>query len=166
MIFVSIGCLHLILGLCISIYPFIFTKSRFDYIFLLYTFSVVILWTYFNGECFIAYLVKKYKDPSYISGSNIKHEISYIYPSLDTVIFLITKCVHILWMYSFYIVMTRNKYPVYITISFIFIWLTYLILQYTFTNLHENKTFHLYQQIIYYCLIIILGFAIYYTKLV
>jgi len=65
----SIGIGHLIFAILISIYALIFKKNWWDKIYIIYNYLVFISWTYFNGECYITYVIKKMEDPNYVAGT-------------------------------------------------------------------------------------------------
>jgi hypothetical protein len=54
------GLLHIILTITASIYGLVTSKSWLDNIYIYYTLTVYLSWTFFNGECLIS-LYHKYK---------------------------------------------------------------------------------------------------------
>jgi hypothetical protein len=67
-----VGLVHLILFLFTTTYVLFFPTIRpiLDVLFILYFILVNIHWIFLKGECIVAYLYKKYNDPSYNAGSD------------------------------------------------------------------------------------------------
>jgi hypothetical protein len=65
-----IGMGHLLFAILISIYAFVIEKNWFDKYYIIYNYLVFISWTFFDGECFLTYLIKKWEDPNYVAGSD------------------------------------------------------------------------------------------------
>jgi hypothetical protein len=64
-----VGIGHLIFAILISIYAFATKKNGFDKFYLIYNYLVFISWTFFDGECYVTYVIKKMEDPNYVAGS-------------------------------------------------------------------------------------------------
>ena len=152
-----IGVIHLIVCITVTLYPFIFSKNSFDYIYIYYNFFVIISWCLLNGECILTYLVKKNNDINYVAGKNVlDNEDMYMTSNSKEIINNAINILFIVWMYSIYITMTRNKYPKYISILLIITCLFYKCNLHIYNNHHINKRFHFYQKIILCILIILL----------
>ena len=68
------------------LYPLIFSKNYFwDKIYLIIVLIVVLNWTLSNGECFLSYVWKKYKNKDYEMGSNTLdlNDIKDIFPFVN-----------------------------------------------------------------------------------
>ena len=77
-----IGILHLLHCPCLILLPFIVNNHIFDICYVEYSFSIIFLYTFIDGECPISYFYKKQKDPRYIAGSRI-HD----YPEISDTFF-------------------------------------------------------------------------------
>jgi len=161
-----IGTLHFIFSLLVSSYSFIFSKNLFDYIYIYYAFFVIISWSMCNGECIITYLIKRNDSPDYVPGRDVlNNDDMYIFPISNNTTNAILNILMMIWLFSIYIVMVRNKYPVYIPAALITIWIIYKFLLHSHTNHHDNANFHFYQTITQFILITILAITIYHTKI-
>jgi len=162
----TIGVLHFLISLMISSYALIFSKNSFDYVYIFYTICVIISWTLLNGECLVTYLIKINEDEKYVPGKDVlNNDDMYVCPISNENTNIIINLSMLLWWYSIRTVMIRNKYPEYIPLSIIFLWIMYKILLHTYENHHENGHFHFYQRVICAFLILLLGITIYHTKI-
>ena len=83
-----IGIFHFLHSPLLIAYPFVFTSPFSNLLYLNYFFSIMISYTFLDGECPISYLAKLLLDSEYIAGENISH-----YPEMLT-IFPNNKYVH------------------------------------------------------------------------
>ena len=66
----AILLLHFFLICYMCLYAFVFKKSRWDYFYLLFIYCIIFQWTFYNGECMLAYYYKRADDPTYVAGTN------------------------------------------------------------------------------------------------
>ena len=66
----AILLLHFFLICYMCLYAFVFKKSRWDYFYLLFIYCIIFQWTFYNGECMLAYHYKLADDPTYVAGAN------------------------------------------------------------------------------------------------
>lgn len=144
-----IGFLHLSFSIILSLYAFIFKKSWIDYLYIYYASIIILLWTFFNGECAITYYFKKKEDPNYIAGTDstdMKDMFILIpNPTIVNAIVIIKLFFHLL---SEYIVLARNKFPIFLCYLLPGIHLSYYGTTYIFKDLYNNTTFLWFQEII------------------
>ena len=95
-----IGHLHLLLLLHQVLYPLLFSANRLgDKIYIALSIIILLNWILFKGECYISYLYKKMKDPSYVMGSNVldladmKHVFGFITPKFTEIFFLVLQII-------------------------------------------------------------------------
>jgi len=124
-----IGLLHFLATLVINLYAFLFAKNRFDFAYILFMMSVVISWTFYNGECWISYYEKKKKDPEYVAGtlvddlSDINELVGVKNAAFVRVYYLAMMCANAL---SLYFVLLRNSYPVWLSRVFCSLFIFYV----------------------------------------
>jgi len=75
-----IGIFHFIHSPFLIIYPFVFTSSLSNLLYLNYFFGIMISYTFINGECPISYSAKLLIDSNYIAGDNVDY-----YPEMLTI---------------------------------------------------------------------------------
>lgn len=160
-----VGVVHFLFSILIASYAFITQKNWGDFIYIFYTFFVLISWTSCNGECLVTFLSKRSTDIHYIPGKDVhNNEDMYIFPISNESVNMILNILMSLWWYGIYKVLHRNKYPDFIAFSFIITWIFYKFLLLTYTNHDSNNEFHNYQKIALSIFIILLISVIYYTK--
>ena len=163
-----IGILHFFIAFFVSVYGIFISKNIFDYIYIYYSFIVILSWASCNGECLVTYLIKVNKNKNYISGSDIfDNDDMYICPSFlsNYTTNLLISSMTFVWIFSIFIVLKRNHFPNILIFSHVITWFIYKFLIITFSEHHNNLEFQYYQRIIFYLLLIQLFFIIYYTKL-
>ena len=155
--------LHILIFIFTSFYVFIFPKNNFDFIYLFYSFTVILSWTLLNGECYITYLIKKIQDPNYVPGKNVmNNEDLYILPFPKNVINMWIDFIMVIWWVSIYYVFHRNKYPKIIPFILISCWVLYKIILGMYEHHDTNKKFHYYQSILFYILFFDFLYFMYY----
>lgn len=75
-----IGIFHFIHSPFLIVYPFVFTSSLSNLLYLNYFFGIMISYTFINGECPISYYAKLIIDSNYIAGDKVDH-----YPEMLTI---------------------------------------------------------------------------------
>ena len=75
----AILILHFFLICYMCLYAFVCKRTRWDYFYLLFVYCIVFQWTFYNGECSLAYYYKKTDDLDYVAGANFKtdYEIAF-----------------------------------------------------------------------------------------
>lgn len=73
---VSIG--HSVAAFFLASYGFLFRRSKYDVLLLGIVYTMALLWSLYKGECLLSYYLKKYKDPTYVLGSNVYSDDIYI----------------------------------------------------------------------------------------
>jgi hypothetical protein len=148
---------HIIMIVFVSFYVFIFKRSFFDYIYLLYIYFVILHWTFLKGECIITYVYKKLKDKNYIAGENLQDNelISLLKVKHSTVKMMST--IHFLFIIiNIVLIAKRNHIPNILYTIFLFLLIIMFGTSKYFKNHHRNKSFHLFLEIMK-CLLIIFG---------
>lgn len=149
--------LHFCLGITLASYLFVArTRNLFDFFYVFGIYAMFLHWTFLNGECIVSYLAKKKDTPNYVAGQNsFKHdffaEFDFFPPILLKIYGFMTFC---LILYNVVVVSIRNYVPIWIAMAFIGLNLLYYTGSYLFKNLHKNRRFHFFQDIIKYGLII------------
>ena len=117
---------------------------------------LIVHWTFLNGECFASYIFKKLKDCNYKVGQDSnKSEYMHYFPQFYYIIKFILVSTCIILTISFFIVSKRNNIPLQYVIPFIIICQLYIFVICFTKNHHENKKFHVFQEIVKYAYIII-----------
>lgn len=161
-----IPIIHFITIIFFSGYAFIFKKNKFDFIYLLVNYLVLLHWTFLNGECIMSYYFKKQKDTNYIAGKELhNNEFKILFKDNVNIIKLMTIVCNILLVISLFITFMRNNIPSYISITFLFIFEIYFYALYFFTSHYKNEKFFIFQNVIKF-LTILIGIVayIYFSK--
>lgn len=126
--FILIGLFHLLFAFFLSIYGFISTKNWFDKFYIYYNYLVLISWTFFNGECFITYMIKKYENPKYIAGTD-STDLSDMSYFIDKNIFSFLLILFIILnTFSIFLVNRRNNYiSLYLSITVLIVHNIYVL---------------------------------------
>lgn len=66
----AILLLHFFVICYMGLYAFVCKKSHWDYFYLLFIYCIIFQWTFYNGECMLAYHYKRADDPAYVAGTN------------------------------------------------------------------------------------------------
>lgn len=152
----TIGLLHILFTVFISFYAFITKKSWLDYVYIIYTFLIILSWTFYNGECFITYYYKKQDNTDYIAGedcTNISDIDDLLFNSKELTFTIITISIFLLAISEF-IVLKRNNFSKYLYFSFPLCEIIYTMLLRTQNKLYENKSFLFLQDIFKFYFII------------
>jgi hypothetical protein len=138
--------LHIAINVLFSIYGIIFSKSVLDYVYIIFILSVLIGWTFYNGECIPTYYYKKQHDPEYKAGQD-STDVKDMRLFFGDYTFIINSCLVVIMVISEYIVLSRNNFPKYICYLLPISHLLYMICLRTFTKIYENGTFLFLQNI-------------------
>ena len=145
------GSAHLGILAFLAFYIFLIRKRRwYDWVYIYYSFAVLISWTLLNGECAITYALKCLQKNKCIAGEEVFEENDlYILPVSVFWQQRIVDLLFVFWWYSLYYVFVRNKIPVLISIVFIGSWAFYRILLEFNTDYHKNAVFQFWQAIVF-----------------
>ena len=153
-----ISLLHFIFTILVAIYG-LFPRNWFDYFYIYYIILLSISWTMYNGDCLISYYFMKMKNPDHKPGSTLYSEdnandlaeiipLKYYQPISNMLTFG--------FIFSFYVVCSRQKIKRYIFVPFSFAYITYIILLNTYRNLDADPVMYFVQRIFMIYFIIIL----------
>lgn len=144
----TIGTFHALFAIIISFYGILFRKSWFDVIFVIYTLIVLISWTFYNGDCFLTYYIKKYYNQNYVAGEDPTdlQDMYLLFGNKEMTYIIITITI-VFNVISSFIVLKRNGFSSYIYYGIPFFHLLYTISLRTFTHLYKNSRFLLLQNI-------------------
>lgn len=99
--------LHITIILYLSLYAFIIQNTKYDYIYLIFLYFIIIHWIFLKGECILSYLFKKIKNNNYKLGSDFKYDDYYYLFGENKNIILIIK--NILVFLNIIILYKRNN---------------------------------------------------------
>jgi len=139
-----ISVFHALLTIFVMFYGYFTQKNRFDFFYLFYSYSVILSWTFFNGECLISYYYKKLTNST--NNSIYSHDLDVIFGKKYEAVLkknhkLIFKIVEMVLLVSFYLVMVRQRFPMISIFLLLFIHASYYI---TITNnMHYHAFFRL-----------------------
>jgi hypothetical protein len=141
MVFYYISLFHVAFTVLIVNYPFLVDKNYYyDFIYILLMFGLLYSYIYLNGECFVSYFVKKYKNPNYLAGTNVSVMDEY-----KTVLFnseFIAKyCIYyilIAMIVAGFIVLRRHRFlkPI-----FVYLFSGSLFVYFLLLRINTNKNF-------------------------
>jgi hypothetical protein len=69
--------IHIIICLYLSFYALIIKNTKYDYIYLMFLYFIIIHWLFFKGNCILSYLFKKIQDNNYELNSYPKDDDCY-----------------------------------------------------------------------------------------
>lgn len=108
---------HFMVSCYMCLYAFICKKSRWDYFYLLFIYCIIFQWTFYNGECMLAYHYKKLDDPEYVAGTNFNTD--YMLAFGDQFWFgPYTHLRNLAFVVSLFLVSIRSRVPPYLYGSF------------------------------------------------
>lgn len=140
-----ISVFHALLTIFVMFYGYFTQKNSFDFFYLFYGYSVILSWTFFNGECLISYYYKKLTNSN--DNSIYSHDLDVIFGEKYEAILKkyhapIFKIAEMLLLVSFYLVMARQKFPVIPIFILLFIHASYYI------TIINNMDFHVFFRIL------------------
>jgi hypothetical protein len=160
--------LHMALGVFLTFYGIVFSKSWFDYVYLIFMYLMVVHWTFLNGECIVSYHFKRLNDPAYIMGEDVnENEIDVVFKDYPYTVKIAMFLKNLIWTITLYLVLKRCKFSKNMTFVFTFLFFIYHMTR-TFTTDHcKNEPFLIFQEIIKYAILLygILFFYILYKRL-
>jgi hypothetical protein len=99
--------LHIIVCLYLSLHALIIKNIKYDYIYLIFLYFIILHWLLLKGECILSYLYKKICNPNYKLGSDFKYdEFYYLFGEYKNYILIIK---NILITLNVYILYKRNN---------------------------------------------------------
>ena len=146
-----IGCIHLFTAFILSIYAFLFKRNKFDYLFLLFIYFILLHWTFLNGECIISYVIKKMKNKDYHPGEVRENDMTKIIPHYFSIVKYI---LDILSTITFYLVLTRNSFTWAYILPFMFLSILYKCIKMWKEERRKNIRFLILQDSIKYSLLL------------
>jgi hypothetical protein len=158
MIDMLIAFIHLLIILFTNFYVFFTKNKEYDYIY----YFLLLHWTFLNGECICSYYFKKIQNNDYELGSDFKNDdLYYIFGEYRSYIIIF---INIMIPLNIFIVTMRNNKKVnYIIYTLIFLFLTFSLNFYNYTDHHINKQFQYSNNIIQISLIFF-GLYVYTNK--
>lgn len=140
-----ISVFHTLLTIFVVFYGYFTKKNKFDFFYLFYGYSVILSWTFFNGECFISYYYKKLTNST--DNSIYSHDLDAILgKKYETILRKyhepIFKIVEMLLLVSFYLVMVRQMFPMMSIFILLLIHASYYI------TIINNMHFHVFFRIL------------------
>ena len=146
--------IHLLIILLNISYVFCTKNKKYDYIFLLYTYFLILHWMFFNNECIISYVYKKMQNNDYESGSHLNNDNlnndnlknDDLYNIFGEYKFDILTFFHLLFMINIYMVAKRNNIKQYLIFIFILIFNAYS-LNLVITINYKNTNFQFFNDI-------------------
>ena len=76
-----LGWFHLIHSPLLILFPFVIESFTTDVLYIVYFFTIMLLYTFVNGECPLSYVCKTILDGKYVAGSKIAY-----YPEMECVL--------------------------------------------------------------------------------
>ena len=138
---------HVFFMAATAFYAFLFKKNLFDYVFLFVTYSIILSWTFSNGECLISYFFKKIRNKNYILGECVDSEFKIVFKNHVRLVGLLCVCQNILLMTSIVLVCMRNKISAYLYIPFIIVFEILLYGINSFETRINNKNFEIFNSV-------------------
>ena len=155
--------IHLLIILLNISYVFCTKNKKYDYIFLLYTYFLILHWMFFNNECIISYVYKKMQNNDYEAGSDLNNNNNDdLYNIFGEYKFNILTFFHLLFMINIYMVARRNNIKQYLIFIFILIFNAYS-LNLVITINYKNTNFQFFNDIFKISLLLF-GLYIYINK--
>ena len=155
--------IHLLIILLNISYVFCTKNKKYDYIFLLYTYFLILHWMFFNNECIISYVYKKMQNNDYEAGTDLNNNNNDdLYNIFGEYKFNILTFFHLLFMINIYMVARRNNIKQYLIFIFILIFNAYS-LNLVITINYKNTNFQFFNDIFKISLLLF-GLYIYINK--
>jgi len=100
---IIIHIIHILVRLFVSTYALIIKDNKYDYIYFIFVYFIILHWLLFKGECLLEYLYKKILDNNYELGSNLKlGDFNYLFGEYNILIRNISRIFILLNMYIIY----------------------------------------------------------------
>ena len=143
--------LHLFIPFIQSSYCFLFKKNKFDILYIWINYFILLHWTFLNGECILGYYHKKKNNPNYIAGEDsLKNDFHIEYKEHEFYMYLLSFLFNFFLMINTYIILKRNHYSVWFSLTFIILYEIYFYGCFFFQNHYKNKSYLFFQEIIKY----------------
>jgi len=161
---VVVGIAHVLFSWFVALYGMIVPKNRWDGLYLTYIVAMYVSWTLLNGECLWTLMTKRSEDPAYQAGSNSFHlsdfheagnylGVQWFFDFGERF-----QVLNVLGAVSLFLVMTRNRFPLWITLATMASVVVYTqLLRFFHPNLHEKDLFLFLQNVfkVYFSLVLI-----------
>jgi hypothetical protein len=123
--------LHITIILYLSLYALIIQNTKYDYIYIISLYFIVIHWLFIKGECILSYLYKKIKNNNYKLGTDFKYDdYYYLFGENKNIILNIKNALIFL---NIIILYNRNNSYKWIIIFFIIL---YLCIKYKYQHIN------------------------------
>jgi len=100
---IIIHIIHILIRLFVSTYALIIKDNKYDYIYFIFVYFIILHWLLFKGECLLEYLYKKILDNNYELGSNLElGDFNYLFGKYNILIRNISRILILLNMYIIY----------------------------------------------------------------
>ena len=100
---IIIHIIHILIRLFVSTYALIIKDNKYDYIYFIFLYFIILHWLLFKGECLLEYLYKKILDNNYEIGSNLElGDFNYLFGEYNILIRNISRIFILLNMYIIY----------------------------------------------------------------
>jgi len=100
---IIIHIIHILIRLFVSTYALIIKDNKYDYIYFIFVYFIILHWLLFKGECLLEYLYKKILDNNYELGSNLElGDFNYLFGEYNIFIRNISRIFILLNMYIIY----------------------------------------------------------------
>jgi hypothetical protein len=100
---IIIHIIHILIRLFVSTYALIIKDNKYDYIYFIFLYFIILHWLLFNGECLLEYLYKKILDNNYELGTNLElGDFNYLFGEYNILIRNISRIFILLNMYIIY----------------------------------------------------------------
>jgi hypothetical protein len=123
-----LSALHSLVALFLSFYGFLFRRSKYDYVILITVYTIAFLWSLYKGECPLSYYMKRYKDPTYVMGSNVYSDDMYLLFGPNYIPLLkafYTRCNPIVQTATIYLLLKRQHFSREVTIVYPLLFYSY-----------------------------------------
>ena len=100
---IIIHIIHILIRLFVSTYALIIKDNKYDYIYFIFLYFIILHWLLFKGECLLEYLYKKILDNNYEIGTNLElGDFNYLFGEYNILIRNISRIFILLNMYIIY----------------------------------------------------------------
>jgi hypothetical protein len=142
------GFVHFVCFILITIYPLVWAKSKYDYVFLYFSILLFLSWMFLNGECFVSYFEKIARDPQYYAGKDpTNNEDMYFIDNSRDWMDRILHLFFVVWIMSLFLALTRQSFPIWLAIWICSIPYFYMYLLGVYTDYAYNEGFQYWQNI-------------------
>lgn len=139
--FYYINFFHVLFTLLIVHYPVLVkTNYYYDFVYILFMFALLYSYILLNGECFVSYFIKKYKNPAYKAGTDVSVNDEYksVLFNSDTIAKYLIYYILVAMIISGFVVLRRHRFlqPI-----FVYLFSGLLLLYFVLLRMAANKVF-------------------------